>query len=348
VCSGCTATDVTSSPRPQNLNPEGISFTDCEQNLRMDFSLVLSGFAAADMATVQAWAGTVDCTQDTNRVSTAGTLHACWQVAGVSGPVVAASATTLKVSVFARDVLRYEAVPATATAQAYDPTFNSSSAGESACHVQPTDAAVPIGLYFIPVNSTANAIGTAFQYSLRTDLVAPAPPCTVNAQGGSDLLDVAWTAPSADSDRVGFAVYSAPAGEAGCDAIMANTFLLGASSQPACQRQGIALVSPAVLSGTVYDPTTTSFTQTGLHGGERYAAVVASVDGSGNVGPLSSGACAQASGSGGSSTATAGCGCTSAGATSSATGALALGALGLAFVRRRRGARGGRDGAILR
>jgi hypothetical protein len=38
VCNGCAATDVTNSPRPQNLNPEGVNFTDCEQDLRMDFT----------------------------------------------------------------------------------------------------------------------------------------------------------------------------------------------------------------------------------------------------------------------------------------------------------------------
>ena len=31
VCPTCAATDVTSSPRPQDMNPEGVSYTDCEQ-----------------------------------------------------------------------------------------------------------------------------------------------------------------------------------------------------------------------------------------------------------------------------------------------------------------------------
>src|SRR5580700_9996968 len=35
VCQSCSATDVTNYPRPQNLNPEGVNFLDCEQNLRM-------------------------------------------------------------------------------------------------------------------------------------------------------------------------------------------------------------------------------------------------------------------------------------------------------------------------
>ncbi|HEX8792267.1 MAG TPA: hypothetical protein VF765_15035, partial [Polyangiaceae bacterium] len=36
--------DVTNNPRPQNLNPTGVNFSDCEQDLRLDFPLVISGF----------------------------------------------------------------------------------------------------------------------------------------------------------------------------------------------------------------------------------------------------------------------------------------------------------------
>jgi len=211
ICATCTATDVTETPRPQNLNPEGVNFTDCEQNLRMDFTLILSGFSAGDDATVQAWAGTVDCTQDTNRVTTAGTLHACWQVAGTYGPVLATASQTITVSVYARDVLRFSAPPLSSTAsQTYQPSFNYSSEGESACHVQTSDAAVPISIYFIPVNSTSNALGTAYQYALTTDLVAPPPPTVSPIQPGDTLLTVNWASPGTDPDIVGFSVYSDP------------------------------------------------------------------------------------------------------------------------------------------
>lgn len=338
------AHDVTSSPRPQNMNPEGVSFSDCEQNLRMDFSLIVSGFTASDQASLQTWAGTVDCTQDANRVTTAGTVHACWQVAPVEGPLLAATSTTFTVSVFARDVLRYEAVPSAATAQAYDPTFAKSSEGEIACHVQPSDAAVPIGLYFIPIGANANALGSSYQYSLGTDLVAPPPPCDVTVQGGGALLDVAWSAPAADPDRAGFTLWTAPAGETGCDGVAGNGFFVtGGSTELACHRQGISQPSPTSLAGTVDDPTATSFTQTGLHGGERYAVSVASIDGSGNVGPLSTASCAETGAqAAGPTKVTAGCGCSAPGASGAAgagTGALGIAALVLPLlplVRRRR------------
>lgn len=53
ICRTCAATEVTNDPRAQNLNPEGINFSDCEQNLRMDFSLAISGFSAMDDAAIQ-------------------------------------------------------------------------------------------------------------------------------------------------------------------------------------------------------------------------------------------------------------------------------------------------------
>jgi len=212
VCNGCAATDVTNTPRPQNLNPEGVNFTDCEQDLRMDFTLILSGFAGGDSASVQIWAGTEDCTQDTNRVSTAGTLHACWQVAGFYGPVLATTSQTIQVSVFARDVLRYSAQPigGSPVNQMWDSTFHYGSNGESACHLQASDAAVPISIYFIPVNPTYNAIGTAYEYSLSTDLVAPPPPSINSLQSGDTLLTINWSSPGTDPDIVGYAVYSDP------------------------------------------------------------------------------------------------------------------------------------------
>jgi hypothetical protein len=178
----------------------------------MQFTLVLSGFSGGDEATVQAWACTVDCTQDTNRVSTAGVLHACWELAGAYGPVLATSSQTIQMNIYARDVLRYSAQPIDSTNldQSWDPTFNYGPNGESACHVQTSDAAVPISIYFIPVNSTSNAIGTAYEYSLSTDLVAPPPPAINSLQTGDTLLTINWTSPGTDPDIVGYAVYSDP------------------------------------------------------------------------------------------------------------------------------------------
>src|SRR6185312_10469241 len=79
--------DVTNTPRPQNLNPTGANFTDCEQDLRLDFPLNISGFQPGDSASIQVWAGSLDCTNDANRTGTgAGVSHPCWKVGNGVGP----------------------------------------------------------------------------------------------------------------------------------------------------------------------------------------------------------------------------------------------------------------------
>jgi len=207
-----TYVDVTNNPRPQNLNPTGVNFTDCEQDLQLDFELNISGFQPGDAAHVEVWAGNIDCTQDANRtVSGAGVSHPCWQVAGSTGPQNAVTTVPLPYTVYARDVLRYEQIPAsTSFTQPYQPAFHSSSEGASACNVQTSDAAVPLNIYFLPVNSSEQAIGTAYQYPLNTDLVAPPPPPSVTLQAGDTLLTVQWTNPGDDPDINGFAVWSDP------------------------------------------------------------------------------------------------------------------------------------------
>jgi hypothetical protein len=201
--------DVTNNPRPQNLNPTGVNYTDCMQDLRLNFELNISGFSGSH---IEVWAGTIDCTQDANRTgSGAGVSHVCWEVAGRTGPLNAVTTAPEPYTVYTRDVLRYEQIPASSTfSQAYQPTFHNSSQGETACKVQTSDAAVPINLYFIPVTSAEQASGTAWRYPLNTDLVGPPPPPTVTLQPGDSLLTVSWTSPGADPDIAGYAIWSDP------------------------------------------------------------------------------------------------------------------------------------------
>jgi hypothetical protein len=201
--------DVTNNPRPQNLNPTGCNFLDCEQDLQLQFPITYSGFGQGDQQHIEVWAGTVDCTQDNNRTGT-GVPHLCWKVNQGTGPLYATSAVTATFTVFARDVLRYEQ-PGN-TMETWDPNFHSSSQGETACHVQTSDAMVPITIYFIPVDSTGSSQngGTAYKWTLNADLVAPPAPTDVGLNPGDTLLQVTWTSPGNDPDIVGYAVWSDP------------------------------------------------------------------------------------------------------------------------------------------
>jgi hypothetical protein len=284
--------DVTNSPRPQNRNPMGVNFTDCEQDLQLAFSLVVSGFTSSDLAHVEVWAGaSVDCTQDSNRDGSSGVSHACWQVANATPTLNAPTSQPLSMSVFARDVLRYEQPPAPGASQPYDPGFHFEPDGESACHVQTSDPAAPLTLYFLPVNSNGNALGTGYSWVAVTDLVAPAPPSGVSASAGNNVLDVSWTSPQNDADRVGFALWTAPSqtGPCGSPELQDREWVLSSG-------QGVSAISAVNLAGIIYDAAATTLTQSQVPGGVRYAAVVTSIDGSDNFGPPSAAACAEPTG----------------------------------------------------
>lgn len=69
--------DVTSQQRPQNLNPTGISFSDCMADMSLGFPVSISGFVSTAL---EVWVSTTnDCSQDASRGKT-GTLPICWKV----------------------------------------------------------------------------------------------------------------------------------------------------------------------------------------------------------------------------------------------------------------------------
>ncbi len=208
-----TPTNVTENRRADNRNPWGISFSDCLEDMRLDFALTVANFSGGDEAHVEVWAGSdVDCSVDANRNPTSNVSHACWQIADRTGTQVAGTnPLALTLSVYARDVLRYEQPPTqSGQGQTYDPSYHASSNGQLACSVQTDDAAVPINLYFLAVNSAEHVVGQSGCYVLGTDLVGPPPPPQVTVQAGDTLLSVSWTSPGNDPDLVGFDVWSDP------------------------------------------------------------------------------------------------------------------------------------------
>jgi hypothetical protein len=66
--------------RPINLTPEGVNNDDCVKNVRIRFSLQVSGFAGN--AVIEAWAGLSgqECTATTDRT---GVSRQCWKLASV-------------------------------------------------------------------------------------------------------------------------------------------------------------------------------------------------------------------------------------------------------------------------
>ncbi len=197
--------DVTANERPINLNPTGVNYADCLQDMQLQFPLVLSGFVGQSL---QIWASaTGSCQMDFNR-GKMGTPPTCWQLNG--GAVAINQPTTYSTSVNVRvqDLVGpQQVVPTTGTPVNW---------GVSACQNQPSFAAVPITLSFVPVNSAGIASGMGVDVTVNTDLVGPPPPTGIMETVGSMLFNVTWT-PHTDTDRAGYDVYIAKNG-AGSDA----------------------------------------------------------------------------------------------------------------------------------
>ncbi len=74
--------DVGESTRPVNLNPTGLNYSDCIQDMVLKYSVTLSGFPGANSDNMQVWAtNTGDCTSDLTRgIGVSSEAPTCWLV----------------------------------------------------------------------------------------------------------------------------------------------------------------------------------------------------------------------------------------------------------------------------
>ncbi len=196
--------DGSSRPlRDVSLNPQWVSYQDCEDGEILQFPLLLQNWTGADLFEI--WAGTTDCTNPQARGQ--GQTYQCWQVYSNSGPNIITVNETLQINIAVRDILAYlggGAVP-------QDGHYHPNQGNEGACHTQVNDSAVTPAIYFMAINQTAgySADGSPFQYSLTTDLVGPPPPGNPTIALGDTLLVVNWS-PIVDPSTVGYKIFMDP------------------------------------------------------------------------------------------------------------------------------------------
>jgi len=192
------------STRAQNLNPLGISYTDCTSDMVLQFSVTLSGFAGSD--SLEVWGSlNSDCTASTDRGIGAGVQALCWglRAGNIVNPIINTPQTyTFYVRV--QDLVGWQVTLPTATQAANPP-----AKGIEACTAQATFAAVPINVNFLAIDSGGNSDGTPYQYVINTDMVGPPAPSGVSETVGDTIYNVNWTANS-DSDTAGYNVYIDP------------------------------------------------------------------------------------------------------------------------------------------
>lgn len=235
------------STRPQNQNPEGISYQDCIDDQTLQFSLVLTGFTGVDE--VEVWASlSSDCTATTDRGISA-TASVCWGLPGPGGgnyitDLVSNGNSTYTFNIRVQDLLAWQVTPPIPN-QALNPPAQ----GVAACHIQPTFAAVSMNINFLAINGDEGSDGTPYQYTISTDTVGPPAPAGVGESVGDTLFNITWTQ-NTDSDTAGYDVYIDPIPGGGNDE--AGTGDEGVSRTLVCPDSGSTTVEASV-DGSIVD-----------------------------------------------------------------------------------------------
>lgn len=195
------AQDLGTSTRPQGLNPTGINYSDCISDMTLGFPVVLTGFGVGNTDGMQIWAST-NGTCISNPDRGVGGPPVCWLVNnGLPLGQVFTGSTTYFIRV--QDIVGPQQAPPNPPLLVNE--------GASACSAQPSYAAVPITLWFVPLSSEGeyDTNATALEWTLTTDLVGPPAPRGLNVGAGDKLLTASWTA-NADSDTYGYDVFIDP------------------------------------------------------------------------------------------------------------------------------------------
>jgi hypothetical protein len=199
--------DVGESTRPVNLNPHGINFADCMQDMVFQYSVTLSNFPGANGDTMQVWAtNTGDCTVDSARgIGVAPEAATCWLVNGLTQPDLLGPATLqFRIPVRALVGPQANTIPKAGTLVG--------DQGPFACQTQPSFTAVPITVWFLPVLPNGLLDHTATRYSapaILADLVGPPSPANVEIEARDTQFLISFT-PNKDADTAGYDVFIDP------------------------------------------------------------------------------------------------------------------------------------------
>ncbi len=193
----CTTSSTGVCIRPENLNPQGISYSDCVEDMSLQFSVTLSGFSGQAM---QIWASkSSDCTAPADRgIGPDG--NPCWNLGqGVVGqPSID---QPLQFTIRVQDIVGLQNASA--------PVVSYQRQGVSACSQQPTFSAVPIYVNFVPLDTTGALSGTGYKYQQNSDLVGPPAPRKAQESVGNTLFNVTWTT-NTDADTTGYDIFIDP------------------------------------------------------------------------------------------------------------------------------------------
>jgi hypothetical protein len=250
------------STRAQNLNPLGISYQDCLDDMTLSFSVTLTGFTASAPMSLEVWASlTVDCTANTDR-GIGATAAVCWGTGSGNtlAGVVNATPQTYTFNMRVQDLVGWQQGPPAPPGNIHPP-----AKGQEACTAQASFSAVPMNINFLAIDSSGNSNGTPYQYTLNTDMVGPPAPSGVGETVGETIYNVTWTANS-DSDTAGYDVFMDPIpGQEGAE----TSISLEAGQKQVCPDTGAVSIGDATVESggtdsSVDGPLETSSVESGV------------------------------------------------------------------------------------
>jgi hypothetical protein len=189
--------------RNQNLNPEGISYSDCISDMVLEFSISLNSFDTGSNLLV--WGGE---TGPCNSTAARGldVLPVCWPVVANDGTELtgilggSGSVDTITVDIRVQDLIAHMNAP----------VGNYTKATSAVCTtVQQSFTAVPLTIWFMPVDPGNVDTGTPYSYPISVDLVGPPAPVGLSDTVGDTLFNINWM-PNNDSDTAGYDIYIDP------------------------------------------------------------------------------------------------------------------------------------------
>jgi hypothetical protein len=169
--------------RPPVLDPNGINFADCTNDITLQFVVSTASFSSGQLLQVWAAPSDIQCAVDSTRLGTPATCRSV-----------------------ATQVANLGTAPTTVTVEI------SAVALVGSCTSQTSSAKVPMTIWFLPTDSTGHLVGnsTVYEYTIDTDLVGPAPPSMPSQLAvGDGFLTVSWV-PSTDPDTFGYNIYLDP------------------------------------------------------------------------------------------------------------------------------------------
>jgi hypothetical protein len=191
----CTSADQTGkNPHPGSVLVNDINFEDCSADLYYQFSLGISSPSSSYQ--LEAWVGTQDCSQLTNRQTSATSV--CWPAA----PFLQAVTNPFTLPVRMQDLV--SGVFTTTHPVTYTPSND-----PNVCQLQTQTGATNVVLYLFFVDGGSNPVGTVQQYPITVDMRAGDVQGTISAGVGDTVLIVS-VPPTTDPDTQQWNVYCDP------------------------------------------------------------------------------------------------------------------------------------------